>query len=76
MKVPNLPGSGKDIVNGKGVVGDDKSEGSRMANLWSDEQKSHIRLYTGVRLQDKSKPNNYTELYAVDVADRWSERNV
>ena len=76
MKVPNLPGSGKDIVNGKGVVGDDKSEGSRIANLGSDEQKSHIRLYTGVRLQDKSKPNNYTELYAVDVADRWSERNV
>ena len=76
MKVPNLPGSGKDIVNGKGVVGDDKSEGSRMANLWSDEQKSHIRLYTGVRLHYKSKPNNYTELYAVNVADRWRERNV
>ena len=46
------------------------------ANLWSDEQKSHIRLYARVRLQYKSKPNNYTELYAVDVADGWRERNV
>ena len=35
------PSSGKDIANGKGVVGDYESEGSRMANLWFDEQKSH-----------------------------------
>lgn len=35
------PGSGKDIANGKGVVGDCESEGSRMANLWSDGQKSY-----------------------------------
>ena len=35
------PSSGKDIANGKGVVSDCESEGSRMANLWSDEQKSH-----------------------------------
>ena len=35
------PSSGKDIANDKGVVGDGESEGSRMANLWSDEQKSH-----------------------------------
>lgn len=76
VKVPNLPGSGKDIANGKGVVGDNKSEGSRMANLWSDEQKSHIRLYVGVRLPNKSKPNNYTELHTVNVADRRRERNV
>ena len=46
------------------------------ANRWSDEQKSHIRLDAGVRLQDKSKPDNYTERYAVDVADGWRERNV
>ena len=46
------------------------------ANLWSDEQKPHIRLHAGVRLQFKSKPSNYTELYAVDAADRWRERNV
>ena len=46
------------------------------ANLWSDEQKSHIRLYTGVRLLIKLKPNNYTELCAVYVADGWREGNV
>lgn len=41
MKVPNPPGSGKDIAEGKGVHREVESEGSRMANLWSDEQKSH-----------------------------------
>ena len=35
------PSSGKDIANDKGVVGDCESTGSRMANLWSEEQKSH-----------------------------------
>ena len=35
------PGSGKDIANDKGVHREVESEGSRMANLWSDEQKSH-----------------------------------
>ena len=29
MKVPNPPGSGKDIAKGKGVPGDGESEGSR-----------------------------------------------
>ena len=29
-----------------------------------------------VRLQDKPKPNSYTESYGIDVADRWRERNV
>ena len=41
------------------------------ANLWSDEQKSHIRLSMRVRLHNKSKPNNYTESCMVNVADRW-----
>ncbi|MGI6012234.1 MAG: hypothetical protein ACOX8H_12195, partial [Ruminococcus sp.] len=30
VKVPNPPGSGKDIAEGKGVAGDCKSEGSWM----------------------------------------------
>lgn len=30
VQVPNLPGSGKDIAEGKGVAGDCKSERSRM----------------------------------------------
>lgn len=33
--------AGKNIANGKGVVSDCESEGSWMANLWSDEQKLH-----------------------------------
>ena len=35
------PSSGKDTANDKGVHREVESEGSRMANLWSDEQKSH-----------------------------------
>ena len=35
------PSSGKDIANGKGVVSNCESEGSRTANFRSDEQKSH-----------------------------------
>ena len=31
------------------------------ANLWSDGQKSHIRLCMRVKLHIKLKPNNYTE---------------
>ena len=29
-----------------------------------------------VRLPSKSKPNNYTESYGIDMAGRWRERNV
>ncbi len=38
--------------------------------------RNHIRLCMRVRLQDKLKPNNYTESCMVNVADRWRERNV
>ena len=46
------------------------------ANLWSDEQKSYIRLYMRVSLQDKTKPYSYTESCAVNTADEWRERDV
>ena len=46
------------------------------ANLWSDEQKSHMRLCMRIRLQDKPKSNNYTESCMIDEADIWRERNV
>lgn len=46
------------------------------ANLWFDEQKSHMRLCMGVRLYAKSKPNNYTESYMINEADGWRGRNV
>ena len=46
------PSSGKDTVNDKGVHREVESEGSRMANLWSDEQKSHqARVKNKVALQ-------------------------
>ena len=83
VQVPNPPGSGKDVAEGKGVHREMESEGSRMwrtynprANLWSDEQKSHIRLCMRVSLQLKMKPNSYTESRAVNAADGWRERNV
>ena len=46
------------------------------ANLWSDEQKPHMRLRMRVRLHNKSKPDNYTESCVINVADRWREGNV
>ena len=41
------------------------------ADLWSDEQKSHKRLFMRLRLLHKLKPNNYTDSWMVNVADRW-----
>ena len=83
VQVPSLPGSGKDIAEGKGVHREVESEGNRMreptnprANLWSDEQKSHRRLYMRVSLHNKIKPDSYTESCAVNTADGWRERNV
>ena len=46
------------------------------ANLWSDEQKSHIRSCMRVRLPFKSKPNNYTESCMINEADGGRGRNV
>ena len=46
------------------------------ANLWSDEQKSHIRSCMRVRLLYKLKPNNYTESSMINEADGWRGRNV
>ena len=46
------------------------------ANLRSDGQKPHIRLYMRVSLQHKMKPDSYTESWAVNTADGWRERNV
>lgn len=46
------------------------------ANLWSDEQKPHMRLCTRVRLHFKPKPNNYTESCMINAADIWREGDV
>lgn len=83
VQVLNPPGSEKDIAEGKDVYREVESEESWMwetycpwANLWSDGQKPHMRLCTRVRLQNKSKPNNYTESCMINVADRWRKGNV
>ncbi|NCC45189.1 MAG: arginase [Clostridia bacterium] len=36
--------------------------------------RNHIRQKLRIRLLDKSKSNNYSELAAVNVADGWRER--
>ena len=46
------------------------------ANLWSDEQKSHLRSCMWVRQQPMLKPNNYTESCMINEADGWRGRNV
>ena len=46
------------------------------ANLWSDEQKSHMRLCMRIRLPYKPKSNNYTQSDMINEADRWRGRNV
>ena len=56
-------------------AGCEKHTNSR-ANLWSDEQKSHIRLCMRIRLLTKSKSNNYTESCMINEADGWRGRNV
>ena len=83
VKVPNPPGSGKDIAEGKGVYREEnlKEAGcgehtNPRANLWSDEQKSHKRSCMRVSLHNKMKPNNYTESCMINEADGWRGRNV
>ncbi|RGD87564.1 arginase [Clostridiaceae bacterium AM27-36LB] len=38
--------------------------------------RNHIRLQLRIRLHNKLKSNNYSELTVVNVADIWRERNV
>ena len=77
------PGSGKDApkarmsrvtsnLKGAGYEEDTNS----WANLWSDEQKSHMRLCMRIRLQNKPKSDNYTQSDMINEADRWRGRNV
>ena len=75
VKVPNPPGSGKDIAKTKGVHCEVESEG-RWRQISGLTNRNHIRLQLRIRLRPKPKSNNYSELTVVDVADRWRERNV
>ncbi|OYO84863.1 hypothetical protein CG709_14825 [Lachnotalea glycerini] len=50
-----------------------ESEG-RCRQISGLTNRNHIRLQLRIRLQDKSKSNNYSELTVVNVADRWRGR--
>ena len=64
--------SAKHIAKGKGVLGDEESEGSRRQTSGLTNR-NHIRYRLGIRLPAKSKSNNYSELIDVNVADGWRE---
>ena len=69
------PSSGKDTAKTKGVHREVESEESwRQSSGLTN--RNHIRLQLRIRLLDKPKSNNYSELTVVNVADIWRERNV
>ena len=61
MKVPNPPGSGKDAAEAKGVHCEVESEERTRQNSGL----LHLRLNAGMRLPNKPKSDNCTELYLV-----------
>ena len=63
MKVPNLPGSGKDTAEGKGVHREVKSE----ERIRQNSGLLHLRLNAGIRLPNKLKSDNCTKLYLVSI---------
>lgn len=67
--------SGKDTAKTKGVHCEVEFEG-RWRQISGLTNRNHIRLSLRIRLQYKSKSNNYSELTVVNVADIWRERNV
>ena len=74
-KSPIRPSSGKDTAKTKGVQREVESEG-RWRQISGLTNRNHIRLQLRIRLHNKSKSNNYSELTVVNVADIWRERNV
>ena len=54
-------------------MGDCESEG-RCRQISGLTNRNHIRLQLRIRLPNKSKSNNYSELAVVNVADRWRGR--
>ena len=56
-------------------MGDCESEG-RWRQISGLTNRNHIRLQLRIRLHNKLKSNNYSELAVVNVADIWRERDV
>ena len=80
---PNLPGSGKDVSKARmsrvtlNLEEDGYEEDTNSwANLWSGEQKSHMRLCMRIRLPHKPKSDNYMQSDLINEVDRWRGRNV
>ena len=69
------PSSGKDTAKTKGVHRKVESEG-RWRQISGLTNRNHIRLQLRIRLQNKLKSNNYSELTVVNVADIWRESDV
>ena len=74
-KSPIRPSGGKDTAKTKDVHREVESEG-RWRQISGLTNRNHIRLQLRIRLHNKSKSNNYSELTVVNVADIWRERNV
>ena len=81
--VPNPPGRGKNAPKARVsratsnlMESGYEEDTNSWANLWSDEQKSHMRLCMRIRLQYKPKSDNYTQSDMINEADRWRGRNV
>ena len=68
VNVTNTPVSGKCVAKAKGVVREDESEGRRR-QISGLTNRNHIRRKLRIRLPNKSKSNNYSELTRVYVAD-------
>ena len=66
---------GRIQLNTKGVHREVESEG-RCRQISGLTNRNHIRLQLGIRLQNKLKSNNYSELTVVNVADIWGESDV
>jgi len=65
--------SAKHIAKGKGVLGDEESEGSRRQTSGLTNR-NHIRHCKLGKAAKQAEAQNYPEAYGVNVADRWKER--
>ena len=65
--------SAKHIAKGKGVLGDEESEGSRRQTSGLTNR-NHIRHRKLGKVAIQTEARNYPEACDVDVADGWKER--
>lgn len=65
--------SAKHIAKGKGVLGDEESEGSRRQTSGLTNR-NHIRQRKLGKAAKQAEALNYPEAYGVNVADGWKER--